>query len=227
MDDPCDKALEIIRATRDGDSLSPIDLKLVEVVVNGLASETGLEAFDKLHRDVLAGTYKPPWLHGLEHMTFDHDGHVRWKDVKVEHFEPGFAYTDKGRQSARLVALRCKFLESQNETVSLHSVISTWDEKHRSGYLKMCGVVWKTGQSEGAAMLVREHPQAVFGRVLYQPLPTSSVKYEIATFPSRTSRTSIEGVSFVRQVPVADILTARADIEDSAEEWIAKHTGSL
>src|SRR5437016_9064775 len=46
-----DKALEIIRATHDGNDLSPPHLKLVESAVNGFLTEQGKLAFEELYRN--------------------------------------------------------------------------------------------------------------------------------------------------------------------------------
>ncbi len=81
----CDIALDIIRATNDGDDLDPRDLKLVESAVNGFLNEQGEVAFYELHRRVMNG-YVKPWLHGIEHLTISHDGYVRWKGLEVEHY---------------------------------------------------------------------------------------------------------------------------------------------
>ena len=59
MKPPYDDVLEILRATHDGDDLSPIDLKLTELAVNGFLSEKGEEAFRRLLENVRAGYQKP------------------------------------------------------------------------------------------------------------------------------------------------------------------------
>jgi hypothetical protein len=55
---PYDEVIEILRATHDGDDLSPLDLKLTELAINGFLSEKGVEAFNALLANVRAG-YKP------------------------------------------------------------------------------------------------------------------------------------------------------------------------
>jgi hypothetical protein len=84
-EDTCDKAIEILQATSDGDKLAPLDLKIVESAVNGFLTADGIEAFNKLHKTVATGEYKQPWFHGIENMTIDHVGYVYWKGAIVEH----------------------------------------------------------------------------------------------------------------------------------------------
>ena len=56
----CDRAIEILRNTRDGDDLDPIHLKLVELAVNGFLNERGVEAFHRLYEEVKRGYKKHP-----------------------------------------------------------------------------------------------------------------------------------------------------------------------
>lgn len=83
-----DKALEIIRNTNDGEDLSPWDLKLVEMEVNGFLNEAGEQKFTELYLHVLQG-YVKPWLAGVENLTIDHTGYVYWKGQQVEHYSYG------------------------------------------------------------------------------------------------------------------------------------------
>lgn len=55
---PYDEVLEILRATHDGDDLSPHDLKLTELAVNGFLNERGEAAFKVLHDKVRSGYQK-------------------------------------------------------------------------------------------------------------------------------------------------------------------------
>ncbi len=54
----CDKAIEMLQATSDGDKLAPLDLKLIESAVNGFLSEEGIKVFNQLHKTIVAGKYK-------------------------------------------------------------------------------------------------------------------------------------------------------------------------
>ena len=71
-------ACEVLHATNDGDDLAPMDLKLVELAVNGFLNEAGWEAFRKLNDRVNQG-YKPPWFHGIENMLRTQQGDILWK----------------------------------------------------------------------------------------------------------------------------------------------------
>jgi hypothetical protein len=73
----------------------------------------------------------PTWFHGIEHMTFDDDGYLRWRDHTIERFDPDFARTDAAKGKARLLAARCKHLEEIEEPVNKKTVVLTWGEKVR------------------------------------------------------------------------------------------------
>lgn len=111
-------ARDILQNTNDGDDLAPEDLSLVQASVNGNLNEQGAERLQEIHRDVMNGDYAN-WFHDIEHLTIDHEGHVRWKGTAVEHFElNGFAYSHKGEISAKRVALVCKLLELKGRETS-------------------------------------------------------------------------------------------------------------
>ena len=107
----CDMATEILRATHDGDDLSPQHLKLLEMVVNDHANEKGEQAFRSLHKQVMAGEYTRPFLHDVEHMTQDREGYIYFKGIHVEHFSRDWAHTEGGK--AELVALQKWCLERE------------------------------------------------------------------------------------------------------------------
>ena len=46
-------AIDILRATNDGNDLSPVELKLTELAANGNLSETGKAALDELHANTV------------------------------------------------------------------------------------------------------------------------------------------------------------------------------
>src|SRR5712692_2689481 len=48
----CEKAIEILHRTHDGDDLAPQHLKLVELAVNEVLTESGQVAFEQLHTQV-------------------------------------------------------------------------------------------------------------------------------------------------------------------------------
>lgn len=88
MNDICELACEILRATHDGDDLAPPDLKIVELAVNGFLNERGKALFLELHRNATKPEgYTQPWFLGIEHLTRDHQRYVYWKGVRVEHFD--------------------------------------------------------------------------------------------------------------------------------------------
>jgi hypothetical protein len=93
----CEIAYEILQKTNDGDDLDQIDLKLVELAVNGFLNEAGWEAFRKLNDSVKQG-YKPPWFHGIENMLRTQQGYILWKGKLVEHYDSPWAYTPDGKK---------------------------------------------------------------------------------------------------------------------------------
>ncbi len=124
----CDKAIEILQATSDGDKLAPVDLSLVESAVNGFLTAEGIEVFNKLHKTVAAGEYKQPWFHGIENMTIDDVGFIYWKGAKVEHYEQPWAYSKEAKESAQELKRRCELLESKGIPLNITTVIWNWVE---------------------------------------------------------------------------------------------------
>lgn len=124
----CDKAVAILRATRDGEELSPGHLSLLQAAVNGWLSETGEVAFDALYAQVESGGYRAPWFHGIEHLSLDHEGYVYWKGREVEHYNMPWAFEPEGRTSALELARRCRILEGRGETPTTNTAIWLWEE---------------------------------------------------------------------------------------------------
>ena len=122
----CDKAIEILQATSDGDKLAPLDLKLVESAVNGFLSEEGIKVFNLLHETIVAGKYKHPWFHGIENMTIDDVGFIYWKGAIVEHYEQPWAYSKVAKESALELKRRCEILESKGIPLNITTVIWRW-----------------------------------------------------------------------------------------------------
>lgn len=116
-----DSAIEILRLTNDGDDLDPTHLKLLELAVNGRLTEIGKSAFADLLAQVRAG-YAKPWLHGVEHITRDHDGYVYWKSHRIEHFSSPYAHSDQAKIYVVQLAARCAALEQQGVTPSFSSI---------------------------------------------------------------------------------------------------------
>jgi len=125
-----DKALEILKATHDGDHLSPPHLKLLELAVNGFLNEQGKRAFEELYQNATkAEGYNVPWFHDIEHLTRDHQGFVRWKDHQVEHYDSPWCYTDQAGVAAQEIARRCRLLESRGEVPSAKKVVCAGPSK--------------------------------------------------------------------------------------------------
>lgn len=120
-------AIEILQRTRDGEDLAPQHLKLVENAVNGFLTDAGKAAFAELLANVRTG-YTKPWFHGVENITYDHEGYVRWRNLPVEHFSASFAHTDAARQYVQELAQRCLAIEARGETPSTESAVWRWPE---------------------------------------------------------------------------------------------------
>ena len=124
----CDKAIEIIRKTDDGNKLSPQDLSLLETAVNGWLSEAGEIVFEELYQKVEKGTYKPQWLNGVEHITRGHDGYVYWKGQEVEHYDAPWCYSEEGKKAIIELSNRCKHLEQVGVKVNTANAIWNWEK---------------------------------------------------------------------------------------------------
>ena len=111
----CDKSIEILRRTNDGDDLSPLHLKLVELAANGWLSEQGEVAFEELYQSALKG-YTKPWHCGVEHVTKDHAGYIYWKGVRIEHFS--FRSHEDERLATEQLGAACRYLEARGQTIS-------------------------------------------------------------------------------------------------------------
>jgi hypothetical protein len=57
----CEKAIEILQRTHDGDDLAPQHLRLVELAVNDIVTEVGQAAFEHLYTQIAGNTYVQPW----------------------------------------------------------------------------------------------------------------------------------------------------------------------
>jgi len=112
----CEKAVEILQRTRDGDDLAPEHLSLIELAVNDMVSEVGEIAFEQLYTEVAGGTYVQPWYHGIESLRKDHRGYVYWKGIQVDHFS--FGKYEDAHEAALELADRCRTLEMLGLPVS-------------------------------------------------------------------------------------------------------------
>ena len=122
-----DKSIEVLKATNDGNDLSPQHLYLIEVAVNNNLSEQGEIAFEELYQSVLKG-YKKPYFHGIEHLTIDHEGYVYWKSIPIEHYSNHYAFTERAKRSAQELAERCKYLETLGVPVTTRNAIWKWEQ---------------------------------------------------------------------------------------------------
>jgi hypothetical protein len=131
MKSACDMAIEILGATNDGDDLTPSDLCVVQAAVNsgmeGL-TEQGEIFFYELWTRCEAGTYKPKWFHGHEHLTLDHEGYVDWRGKNIEHYNLSWAYTEAAEAAAAEVVRRCLALEERGLVVNTMTVVWHWPD---------------------------------------------------------------------------------------------------
>ena len=116
-----------MQATNDGDDLDPRHLKLLENAVNGFLNELGEAAFEELYQSALKG-YKKPWFHGIENLTIENSGYVKWKGTVVEHYTLSWAYSIEARAQALEMARRCVILEARGETPTMARTVWTWKE---------------------------------------------------------------------------------------------------
>lgn len=155
-----EQAITVLRLTRDGDDLAPVDLALVQHVVNnsGRLTEAVAEWWAELVRRVEAGAYRAPWLEGVEHLTRDHAGHVRWKGQEVEHWDSSMLGTPKAAEQAAELARRCMILERRGAPIDTTAVIWRWtrlSEIRRA--VRALVAYWRTeGDTAPAAELTRD-----------------------------------------------------------------------
>lgn len=123
-----DMVLEIITKTNDGNDLSPSDLKITEMAINGFLNSKGIKQLRKTHQSVMNGTYNKmnQFMYGIEHITQDHHGCVYWKGVKVEHY----CFTDEqaAKQAAQELARVCLILESKGIEPSIRTAVIKVEE---------------------------------------------------------------------------------------------------
>jgi len=125
MNTTSDLACHILQNTNDGEDLDPQHLKLLEMAVNGYLNEKGHEAFTKLYDSVIAG-YQKPWLHGVENLTIDNTGYVRWKSSVVEHYDLYWAFSAEAKTQAQELGRRCAILEEKGMDIDARTAIWEW-----------------------------------------------------------------------------------------------------
>ncbi len=220
-------AIAIIKATNDGNDLSPGHLALVQDVVNGRAGEKAIAVFEAIHESVCAGKYQAPWFHAIKNLIRDHEGCVYWKHVAVEHYDARHAYTDKSRNDARVLAQRCRFLESEGQLVSLRAAILLWEEQYLPSFFASHDIGWTTDGSGGSIILVRKKPEAVFGRVRKGGNAEGYTSFDLTNSPTKVKLSHRTDTAFRAQVEVKSEADAVRKIERFAEEWIATHNRSI
>lgn len=132
----CEMVSEILSRTADGDDLDPDHLWLLQECVNGNLNESGDKLVREIHDQVMAGSYRKPWLCGVENLTRDHQGYVYWKGIRVEHYSfPGKGAHERMKAAAEELARRCRILESKGIPVSCTTAVWHWDNsKPEGGY---------------------------------------------------------------------------------------------
>jgi hypothetical protein len=134
ISETCEKACAILQKTDDGDLLDPSDLKITEYAVNGYLNEGGREVFEKLYqRVVIDGTYFKPYLHGIQHITHDHEGYIYYKGIHVEHYNHDYVHSEDAKNNLLELKRRCELLERKGIEVSCASAIWGW-ENHADEY---------------------------------------------------------------------------------------------
>lgn len=108
-----DKVIEILKRTNDGDDLYPTHLSLLETAVNNYEclTEKGREVLETIYNQSLENKYKAPYLHNIENLTIDCEGYVQWRGVEVEHYTLSWAFSEKAKECAKELAIRCRLLE--------------------------------------------------------------------------------------------------------------------
>lgn len=122
-------AIEVLRATNDGDRLSPQDLKILELAINNRLDSEGIVLFQELYGNATkAEGYTAPYLFGIEHLMIDQEGFVLWRGSVVEHFDHALwkkaGWKDRMLSDAQGIAARCRDLESQGLTPTMSNVLN-------------------------------------------------------------------------------------------------------
>ncbi len=126
LEERCNMACFILQQTNDGDHLSPRDLKIVEMAVNGQLNDRGIVEFAQLFHAVRKGEYKKPYFHNIEHLTIDHEGYIYWKGRQVEHYNQPWAYSEEAKRQAHGLAGICKAIENEGAEVTAARVMSNF-----------------------------------------------------------------------------------------------------
>ncbi len=146
-----DVVAEVLRHTSDGDDLSPRDLAILEAVVNSggvdRLTDTARARWEHVVEAVRNGAYVQPSLHGVQHLTKDHDGYVRWREKVVEHYD--FSDDEVGEKAAAEYLSRCCLrLEKDGIAVTSQNLFGLYDRMRRAAEMgdriARYAVVWNT-----------------------------------------------------------------------------------
>lgn len=121
-------AFDILTESEDGSRLDPNDLQMVEWALNGRLTTSGLVYLHNIYCDVISGTYRRKWLHGIEYLTIGQDGAVFWKGSQVEFFSLAWAGSPAGYMAARNLAIRCIAIEEMGGSPDVVSCIFDWHD---------------------------------------------------------------------------------------------------
>jgi hypothetical protein len=125
------EAVDILRATDDGDELDGADLALLQDVVNSRGSclsERGGQYWAALHQSATSGSYVKRWFCGIKNLTRDAQGYVYWRGKQVEHYSYQPEHRAKMIAAARILASVCTRIESSGEQVTGSAVSRTYRE---------------------------------------------------------------------------------------------------
>lgn len=122
-------AIEILRATSDGDDLSSRDLALVQAAVNDNLSPQGEEIFLDLHARASSGKYQRPWHFDVEHVTKCPEAYIYWKGKQIEHFTYR-GDTEKEKEATVRLGEACLAVEAEGLPVNFTNYCSFLDRLH-------------------------------------------------------------------------------------------------
>ncbi len=120
MNSTTEKVIAILQRTSDGNRLSPEDLNLTQQAINDGLTERGLTVFEDLYQRVNEGRYERPWLYGIEHLTREHGGYIKWRGKTVEHYS--FRDSEAEREAAEKLAANCRALEAKGFPVNWNTM---------------------------------------------------------------------------------------------------------
>lgn len=121
-----DKCLFILKNTNDGEKLSSRHLSLIQLVVNNLCNEFGLNELHRVYEMVEQNNYND-WFYGIENLTKDHQGYVYWRGKHIDHFSYRNAHEEE-KIAAENLAKQCRHLELIGVEIDIGSVIFSWEE---------------------------------------------------------------------------------------------------